>query len=103
MKCQPITIHLFMLPTILNRGAQGAVSVAMDCEGCNYSFLKLVKKFLEEEELTLEYLKSHGVLPKNVGCPTCHSNCKFKPFVWVFYCSKTHTDNRSRRIIVNLQ
>lgn len=70
----------------------------MACEGCTYTFLRLVKKFYEEEEATLDYFKAHGVLPDSVKCPTCGCLCNFKPSIRGFYCSKVRRDEKSRRV-----
>ena len=48
----------------------------MSCTSvCKLGFLRGIKRFLDDDEESLNFLRQHGVIPYQVKCPRCKEDC----------------------------
>ena len=56
------------------------------CSGCELSEYDIIENFHKKNSSAIKFLENHGVLPKEVWCPTCKTKCDFREEKNIFVC-----------------
>ncbi|XP_018013111.2 uncharacterized protein LOC108670165 [Hyalella azteca] len=67
------------------------------CIGCKFDYLKTIGKFYGDNEASVEFLRSHGVLPLGVKCKKCHRPCSFRSDTRSWRCRRQFLDHLDGR------
>lgn len=67
------------------------------CDGCAFNYFACIAKFYNNDEGSLEFLRSHGVLPSLVTCPECGNSCSLSEKQQVWRCTHTTLAPRSKK------
>ena len=52
------------------------------CGDCSFGYLEATVNFYKKDDVSLEFLRAHGVLPFKVTCPVCENECVRNGSVW---------------------
>ena len=47
----------------------------VECGFCEIGYLHSIKRFLDDDEESLKFLRRHNVIPESVECPRCKEDC----------------------------
>ena len=62
------------------------------CTGCDgLKEYRAICRFFENDENSLDFFRSHGVIPSFVVCPKCNSNCVYQKEQHLWRCTKNIT------------
>lgn len=67
------------------------------CVGCSHKYFNVIAKFYEKEELSREFFRSHGVLPKDVNCSNCNRPCSFRRDKSVWRCTHSYLIPKTKK------
>ena len=56
------------------------------CSGCELSEYDIIENFHKKNSSAIKFLENHGVLPKELWCPTCKTKCDFREEKNIFVC-----------------
>ena len=56
------------------------------CSGCQFDFLEFNSKFYNKDLDSVRFFRDHSVLPLEVKCPRCDSQCVFREDQGIWRC-----------------
>ena len=69
----------------------------MSCQSCSFNYYNCIVQFFENDEKSMEFLRSHGVLPTTVTCPHCKSLCTYRKDQKTWRCRKRISVPKSKK------
>ena len=69
----------------------------MSCQLYSFSYYSCIVQFFENDEKSMEFLRSHGVLPTTVTCAHCKSLCYFRRDQKIRRCQKRISVPKSKK------
>lgn len=67
------------------------------CDGCEYNYFKTIADFYENDDKSILFLRSHGVLPSTVICPNCGSACLYREDQKLWCCTHAYYLPKTRK------
>ena len=67
------------------------------CEGCTTDYFACIATFYNNNELSIEFLRKHGVLPTAVICPKCDAKCSFREVGRMWRCRQSQAIPNSKK------
>lgn len=67
------------------------------CETCDFTYFRAIAEFFEDNKKSLQFLRSHGVLPNNVTCPKCGKACILRKGRNLWRCTHSYVLQKRRK------
>ena len=67
------------------------------CEGCPRGIGSIFQTCFENNEASIAFLRSHGVLPTSVQCPTCKRDCIFREDKHLWRCTNSYVIPKTKK------
>lgn len=67
------------------------------CTGCESNYFDFLQKHHRNNEASLTFLRSHGVLPTEVYCPRCKVLCNYREDTHQWYCGSWKKIAKTKR------
>ena len=67
------------------------------CDKCSLDYFQAIAEFYNNEARALTYLRDHSVLPSEVICPDCSSQCSYREDQRVWRCRKSSVIPKSSK------
>ena len=69
-----------------------------ECDNCNFTYYEFIVKFFNNNEESVKFLRSHGILPKEVICPNCNEPCVYREDRQRWRCRKTYLNPKIHKL-----
>ena len=67
------------------------------CDKCSLDYFQAIAEFYNNDARALTYLRDHSVLPSEVICPHCSSQCSYREDQRVWRCRKSSVIPKSSK------
>ncbi|RUS71462.1 hypothetical protein EGW08_020777 [Elysia chlorotica] len=67
------------------------------CAHCSLDYFTAISKFFNNQEASLEFLRDHGVIPKDLKCPKCGGSCTFREEDHLWRCRASFPIPKSKK------
>ena len=67
------------------------------CSFCSFDYYQVIAEFYNNDAKSLAFFRSHSVLPAEIICPHCFSNCNYREDQSVWHCRKSSVVPKSKK------
>lgn len=71
--------------------------MASSCAGCSYTEYQLVRKVYKDDKQSLDFFRSHNVLPSQVTCEKCGRECIYREDREQWRCTGSHVIPKTKK------
>ena len=67
------------------------------CDKCSFDYFQVIAEFYNNDAKSLSFLRSHSVLPSEIICPHCSSQCNYREDQRIWRCRKSSVIPKTKK------